>query len=121
MKNFEYAAPTTEAEVLELLSPDSGKTEILAGGTDLVGLMKKMIITPDRVVNIMEVESLKRIEPTPEAIGHNTRGTRSRRATSTACTGPAPPVATMVNCRASRPRSAICVRAAAAMFSLTMS
>ena len=64
MKNFEYAAPSTEAEVLELLSPDSGKTEVLAGGTDLVGLMKKMIVTPDRVVNIMEVEALKQIEPT---------------------------------------------------------
>jgi xanthine dehydrogenase YagS FAD-binding subunit len=64
MKLFEYAAPRTEGEVLELLSPEHGQTEILAGGTDLVGLMKKMIITPDRVVNIMEVPSLKVIEPT---------------------------------------------------------
>jgi xanthine dehydrogenase YagS FAD-binding subunit len=63
MKNFEYAAPRTEAEVLELLSDEPGKTELLAGGTDLVGLMKKMIVTPDRVVNIMEIPSLKEIEP----------------------------------------------------------
>ena len=62
MKAFEYAEPRTEAEVLELLSESPGKTEILAGGTDLVGLMKKMIVTPDRVVNIMEVPSLKAIE-----------------------------------------------------------
>jgi xanthine dehydrogenase YagS FAD-binding subunit len=66
MKLFEYAAPRTEWEVLELLSPEYGQTEILAGGTDLVGLMKKMIVTPDRVVNIMEVPSLRVIEPTEE-------------------------------------------------------
>ena len=44
MKAFEYAAPRTEVEVLQLLSAEAGKTEILAGGTDLVGLMKKMIV-----------------------------------------------------------------------------
>lgn len=62
MKNFEYAAPSTEAELLELLSPDAGHVEVLAGGTDLVGLMKKMVVSPDRVVNLMEVASLKSIE-----------------------------------------------------------
>ncbi|HUE72231.1 MAG TPA: FAD binding domain-containing protein [Pirellulaceae bacterium] len=61
MKNFEYATPTTEAEVLELLA-DGGQAEILAGGTDLVGLMKKMVINPDRVVNVMEVPSFKTLE-----------------------------------------------------------
>ena len=66
MKAFEYAEPRTEAEVLGLLSDVAGRTEILAGGTDLVGLMKKMIITPDVVVNIMEVPSLRAIEPTSE-------------------------------------------------------
>lgn len=62
MKNFEYAAPTTEAEVLELLAPEDGHTEVLAGGTDLVGLMKKMIVSPDRVVNLMDVPTLKTVE-----------------------------------------------------------
>ena len=62
MKNFEYAAPCSEHEVLQLLSGQPGQTEVLAGGTDLVGLMKKMIVTPDRVVNIMEVPSLKNLE-----------------------------------------------------------
>jgi xanthine dehydrogenase YagS FAD-binding subunit len=63
MKAFEYAAPRTEAEVLQLLSDEPGEAEILAGGTDLVGLMRKMIVTPERVVNIMEVPTLKAIEP----------------------------------------------------------
>jgi xanthine dehydrogenase YagS FAD-binding subunit len=63
MKNFEYAAPRTEADVLSLLSDEPGHTEILAGGTDLVGLLSKMIVRPERVVYIMDVPSLKQIEP----------------------------------------------------------
>lgn len=70
MHNFEYAAPRTEAEVLELLSAEPGKTEILAGGTDLVGLMKKMIVTPDRVVNIMEIPSLRQLDRQPDGSLH---------------------------------------------------
>lgn len=66
MKSFEYAAPRSEGEALKLLSDKFGHTEILAGGTDLVVLMKKMIATPDRVVNIMEIPTLKSIEPTEE-------------------------------------------------------
>jgi xanthine dehydrogenase YagS FAD-binding subunit len=62
MKAFEYAAPESEREVLELLSAQRGKTEVLAGGTDLLGLMKKMIVTPDRVVSLGRVDSLKAID-----------------------------------------------------------
>ena len=69
MKSFEYAAPRTEAEVLALLSDRRGHTEILAGGTDLVGLMKQMIITPDRVVYIDQVDSMKLIERDPDTGG----------------------------------------------------
>lgn len=61
MKSFAYASPTTEGEILSLLA-EPGETEILAGGTDLVGLLKKMIIRPDLVVNILDVPSLKTIE-----------------------------------------------------------
>src|ERR1700680_4054077 len=57
MKAFEYAAPRSEQEVLELLSAERGKTEVLAGGTDLLGLMKKMIVTPQRVVSLRQVDS----------------------------------------------------------------
>lgn len=63
MKSFEYAEPRNEAEAIELLSDEGVQTEVLAGGTDLVGLMKKVLVTPDRVVNIMEVPSLQTIEP----------------------------------------------------------
>jgi xanthine dehydrogenase YagS FAD-binding subunit len=66
MKAFEYAAPQTEQDVLALLSAEPDQVEILAGGTDLVGLMKKMIVTPDRVVNIMEVPTLKSVDELPD-------------------------------------------------------
>ena len=44
MKNFEFAQPRTEQEALQLLNAQPGHTELLAGGTDLLGLMKKMIM-----------------------------------------------------------------------------
>ena len=62
MKNFEYASPTTEAEVLEHLQAWPGETELIAGGTDLVGLMQKMVITPQRVVNLLDVPTLRDVE-----------------------------------------------------------
>jgi xanthine dehydrogenase YagS FAD-binding subunit len=62
MKNFEYASPTTEAEVLDHLRDFPGETEFIAGGTDLVGLLQKMIITPQRVVNLLDVPSFRDVE-----------------------------------------------------------
>ena len=62
MKNFEYAQPTTENEAVALLADRKKRTAVLAGGTDLVGLMKRMVETPDRVVNIREISSLRRVE-----------------------------------------------------------
>lgn len=62
MKKFEYAQPTSEAEAVALLADKRKTSAVLAGGTDLVGLMKRMVLTPDRVVNIAQIESLKRID-----------------------------------------------------------
>ncbi|HEV3338912.1 MAG TPA: FAD binding domain-containing protein [Pirellulales bacterium] len=68
MKAFDFASPVCEADVLELLSGEPGQSEILAGGTDLVPLMKKMLVAPDRVVNIMEVDSLRGVSADSQAI-----------------------------------------------------
>jgi len=46
MKAFSFAAPRRESEVLGLLADRWGQSEILAGGTDLVGLMRQMIVEP---------------------------------------------------------------------------
>jgi xanthine dehydrogenase YagS FAD-binding subunit len=68
MKAFEYAAPRSEQEVLELLSAERGRTEVLAGGTDLLGLMKKMIVTPERVVSLRQVDSLQAIDANSQGL-----------------------------------------------------
>jgi xanthine dehydrogenase YagS FAD-binding subunit len=66
MKNFEYAQPKSEKEMLDVLASGTGTTALLAGGTDLIGLMKRMIVTPDRVVDLGEVDSMQSIEHDPE-------------------------------------------------------
>lgn len=62
MKNFSYASPTTEAEVLSVLAAAPGDTELIAGGTDLVHLLHHMILMPERVVNLLDVPSLQDVE-----------------------------------------------------------
>jgi xanthine dehydrogenase YagS FAD-binding subunit len=62
MKNFSYASPRSESEVLSILSAAPGETELLAGGTDLVHLLHHMVATPDLVVNLLDVPSLKDVE-----------------------------------------------------------
>ena len=52
MQAFEYAAPTTVQDAVALLSPRWGDADVLAGGTDLISLMKEYIHTPRRVVNL---------------------------------------------------------------------
>ena len=58
MQNFEYANPTTLNEALGLLAPAWGEADVLAGGTDLLSLMKEYIHTPKRVVNIKNIKEL---------------------------------------------------------------
>jgi xanthine dehydrogenase YagS FAD-binding subunit len=61
MQAFEYANPTTVQEAAGLLSAKWGETEILAGGTDLLSLMKERLHTPKRVVNIKNIKELEGI------------------------------------------------------------
>jgi xanthine dehydrogenase YagS FAD-binding subunit len=51
MKTFDYVAPTTTDEAIERLGSDPG-ARILAGGTNLVDLMKLGVIAPDTLVDI---------------------------------------------------------------------
>jgi xanthine dehydrogenase YagS FAD-binding subunit len=68
MQAFEYAAPATVQEALGLLAKRWGEVDILAGGTDLLGLMKDYIHTPRRVVNIKGIQELKGIQKTPAGL-----------------------------------------------------
>jgi xanthine dehydrogenase YagS FAD-binding subunit len=58
MQKFEYASPTTKEQAVALLGASWGETEALAGGTDLLSLMKDFIVTPKRVVNIKNIKEL---------------------------------------------------------------
>lgn len=60
MRQFEYAAPKTTQQAVGLLGANA---QVLAGGTDLLALMKDDVITPKRLVNIKDVGGLNRIAP----------------------------------------------------------
>jgi xanthine dehydrogenase YagS FAD-binding subunit len=61
MQPFEYSSPATLKEALALLSSSPGETQVLAGGTDLLSLMKDLIETPKRLVNIKGIKELEGI------------------------------------------------------------
>lgn len=61
MRPFEYARPATEAEAVEMLGEYGGQTAVLAGGTDLLTLMKAEVVTPERVVDIKHIPSMHEV------------------------------------------------------------
>jgi xanthine dehydrogenase YagS FAD-binding subunit len=58
MRRFEYASPTTKEQAVALLGASWGQSEILAGGTDLLALMKDDVVYPKRLVNIKQIQDL---------------------------------------------------------------
>jgi xanthine dehydrogenase YagS FAD-binding subunit len=68
MQSFEYANPTTVQEAVGLLGTKWGQTDVLAGGTDLISLMKDHLHTPARVVNIKGVKELEGIQKTADGL-----------------------------------------------------
>ena len=58
MNPFTYSSPTDLRSALDLLGEQWGKTEILAGGTDLLALLKDDVVTPSQLVNIKGVTHL---------------------------------------------------------------
>jgi len=59
MRAFEYVSPEGKQQVVELLGANWGETEVLAGGTDLLALMKDDVLHPRRLVNIKGVAELR--------------------------------------------------------------
>ncbi|MGI8550315.1 MAG: FAD binding domain-containing protein [Dehalococcoidia bacterium] len=67
MRAFDYTSPTRVDEVIELLARDgSGSTRPLAGGTDLLTLMKADIVSPEQLVNIKGLPELIGISFDPD-------------------------------------------------------
>lgn len=61
MEPFAYANPKSLSEAVALLGAKWGETEILAGGTDLLSLIKEGVDAPARIVSIQGVAELRGI------------------------------------------------------------
>jgi xanthine dehydrogenase YagS FAD-binding subunit len=68
MRPFEYVSPETSQQAVSLLGASWGQTEILAGGTDVLALMKDDVIAPKRLVNIKDVKELRGVSATPQGL-----------------------------------------------------
>ncbi len=64
MEKFEYANPATLQEALGLLGASWDDAAVLAGGTDLLSLMKDYIHSPKRLVNVKGIKELGGIRKT---------------------------------------------------------
>ena len=65
LPEFEYFVPGTVEEALALLEHFGEEAKILAGGTDLLLLMKDKLIRPRRLIDISGVAALNGIRYTP--------------------------------------------------------
>lgn len=61
MRAFDYVSPANTKQAASLLSATWGQTAIIAGGTDLLALMKEDVVAPKRLVNIKEIKELSGI------------------------------------------------------------
>ncbi len=61
MRNFEYLAPTAVKTAAQALGENEGVTAVLAGGTDLLSLMKQRVANPQRVVSLRNISELRGI------------------------------------------------------------
>lgn len=68
MERFEYASPSTVKEATALLGAHWNDAQILAGGTDLISMMKDFVVSPKRVVNIKGIAELQGIAKTSAGV-----------------------------------------------------
>ncbi|HMK30189.1 MAG TPA: FAD binding domain-containing protein [Terriglobales bacterium] len=67
MRTFEYTSPTTKEQAVQLLGTSWSQAEAMAGGTDLLGLMKDDVLSPKRVVNLKAIQGMDAIVYSPKA------------------------------------------------------
>ncbi len=60
-QEFDFMAPKSVSEVLDLLERYGSKAKIMAGGTDLLVLLKMEKIAPEVIINIMKITELNYI------------------------------------------------------------
>jgi len=61
MRPFEHASPATREQAIQLLADQPDRAAALAGGSDLLALMKDGVVTPGRLVNLKKVQGLQGI------------------------------------------------------------
>jgi len=61
MQNFEYLAPTSLNEAISLLTRYEGKATLMAGGTDLLPMMKDKMTEPEAIIDIKQITGLNGI------------------------------------------------------------
>ena len=59
MKEFNYFAPGSVEEALELMKEYEGKYTILNGGTDVMIRLRERLINPEAVIDIKRIPGLK--------------------------------------------------------------
>jgi len=62
MKNFEFVNPTSIGEAVGQLSDKPGEVMVIAGGTDLLDLLKDGIAAPKKVVNLGTIKELNYVK-----------------------------------------------------------
>ena len=70
MKSFTNANPRDLGHALTLVrqTRESGRTSAFAGGgSDLLGMMKDRLVTPDVLVNLKAIKGLDQVQPTAAA------------------------------------------------------
>jgi xanthine dehydrogenase YagS FAD-binding subunit len=68
MRPFEYVSPNSRSQAISLLGTTWGSTEVLAGGTDVLALMKDDVIAPKRLINIKDIKDLRGISSTAQGL-----------------------------------------------------
>ena len=61
LKPFRYVSPGTLGDALALLQEHNDRAALLAGGTDLLIMMKERAVTPEILIDIKSIDELKHI------------------------------------------------------------
>jgi len=61
MRPFDYASPKTKQQAVAMLGKD-WSVAVLAGGTDLIALMKDEVVTPKRLINVKDIPDLHTVK-----------------------------------------------------------
>ena len=59
---FQYLSPRTTEEALEIMSRYKGKVRIIAGGTDIMNLLRQRLLSPQYAMTLKGVSDLRGIK-----------------------------------------------------------